>query len=192
MTNDTCTWPKCYHRPWKSRGFPICGEHARFIAYAMGQSDAVRPLQELVYELRSKVVHLTSELERQKQPPKAKKPVPQDGVIYYLRVGSYIKIGWASVLTKRMKAYPPDSVLMATEPGTRKDESALHRKFAVHRTHGREWYALVPPIMEHIARVQTKHGEPDSVAFAAKPVTVPRRYSSQPLGKRGLGPRHVA
>jgi hypothetical protein len=157
----------------------------------MGQSDAVRPLQELVYELRAKVNHLTYQLESHEQPPKPKKPVPQDGSIYYLRVGSYIKIGWASVLTKRMRAYPPDSVLMATEPGTRKDENILHRRFAVHRTHGREWYALTPPIMEHIARVQAKHGEPDSVAFAARPVEVPRPHGHKPINRLG-GVRHVS
>ena len=106
-----------------------------------------------------------------------------NGSVYYLRVGSYIKIGWASDLAKRMRSYPPDSILLAVEPGTRKDEQRRHKMFAVHRTHGREWYAMVPSLMHHIAMVTSEHGEPDPVAFAAKPIVISTPPNKQTIGR---------
>lgn len=106
----------------------------------------------------------------------------RDGVVYYLRVGGFIKIGWTSNLQNRMKSYAPDTTLLATEPGKRALETRRHRAFSVHRTHGREWYAMVPPLMDHIGRVAAEHGQPDPVAFSAQPVTVP-----QPRQKRYVG-----
>lgn len=103
----------------------------------------------------------------------AQKADPDRGMIYFLQVGSHIKIGWATDLAKRMRAYPPNSILMAVQPGTRAAEAKLHKRFAVHRSHGREWYPLVPAILEHIAAVVRDHGTPDPVAFAAAPSAVP-------------------
>jgi hypothetical protein len=98
----------------------------------------------------------------------------QEGSVYYLRVGSFIKIGWTLNIEKRMRSYPPDSVLLAAEPGTRKDEQRRHRMFAAHRTHGREWYAMTPSLMHHIEQVAVAHGAPDPVTFAARPVEIPQ------------------
>jgi hypothetical protein len=100
--------------------------------------------------------------------PAPRKPAPVDGTIYYLRSGGHIKIGWTSNLEKRMKAYPPDTQLLAVQPGTRSDERALHRKFSWLLTHGREWFPLAPQITEHIDRVIAEHGEPPTVEFAAR------------------------
>lgn len=106
--------------------------------------------------------------------PKPRYPSPlKDGFVYFLKIDGHIKIGWASNLANRMRAYAPTSQLLAVEPGTRVDEAKLHKRFAVHRTHGREWYAPVPSITHHIADVVGRHGTPDPVAFAAKPVTIP-------------------
>lgn len=65
---------------------------------------------------------------------------PADGRIYYLQVGSRIKIGWTSDMSQRMRAYPPDSVLLAVEQGSLADERDMHRTCRPYRTHGREWY----------------------------------------------------
>lgn len=109
----------------------------------------------------------------------AQKADPDRGTIYFLQVGSHIKIGWATDLAKRMRAYPPNSILMAVQPGTRAAEAKLHKRFAVHRSHGREWYPLVPAILEHIAAVVRDHGTPDPVAFAAAPSAVPTGRDQQ-------------
>ena len=100
------------------------------------------------------------------QPPK------RDEVIYYVQVGGHIKIGWTGRLEQRMRSYPPNSVLLALHPGSRADERNLHKRFAVHRSHGHEWYPLVPVILDHIKRVVAEHGQPPAITFGARPVEV--------------------
>jgi len=111
-------------------------------------------------------------------PTPVKRVAPTNGTVYFLQVGGHIKIGWTSDMAKRMRTYPPNAVLLATHPGERKDELRLHKMFAVHCSHGREWYPLVPVILDHIKRVIAEHGLPEEITFGAKPKTVPRPHSS--------------
>lgn len=74
----------------------------------------------------------------------------RDSVVYYLRVGPYIKIGYTGDLDVRMRAYPPDSVLLATEHGGRRAEQIRHRQFTDDLTHGREWFRPSAALIEHI------------------------------------------
>ena len=120
-----------------------------------------------------------------KPEPEPKKPI--EGFVYYVRSGGFIKIGWTSDLTKRMKGYPPDSVLLAVEPGTRPDETRRHRQFPHHRTHGREWYTMAPTLMHHIDSVKAEHGEPAPVDFAAKPVGIPQPRQRHTIGRPTRG-----
>lgn len=173
-----CCWPGC-HSPLMSE-FPLCTTHIRVAYdYQIGRIGPVGPTFRFYDEVPA-------------TEPQRDKP-SKDGTVYYVQVGAHIKIGWASDLTKRMRAYPPNSQLLAAEPGTRQDEARMHRRFAAHRTHGREWYAPVPSILHHIEQVKAKHQQPEDVVFGAQPVTIPEprgpQYSAQP---RGLGPRHVA
>jgi hypothetical protein len=119
--------------------------------------------------------------------PPARRAAPAEGIIYFLQVGGHIKIGWTSDLAKRMHAYPPNALLLATHPGLRKDELRLHKMFAVHRSHGREWYPLAPVILEHIKRVVAKYGKPVEVTFGAKPVEVPQPRPHQYIGGDRIG-----
>jgi hypothetical protein len=110
---------------------------------------------------------------------------PPDGVVYYANVGGgHIKIGWTSDLAKRMRQYPPNTVLLAVHPGTRADERKLHKRFAVHRAFGTEWYPMVPVILDHIARVVAEHGQPPAVTFGAKPTKVPTPRPKQVVAMR--------
>jgi hypothetical protein len=160
-----CCWPNCF-KP-RIPEIPLCESHLT-IAHE-------------TWADRDRVFSFTGAIE----PAPATTPEPRparDGVVYYVRSGGYIKIGWTGSLAGRMKAYPPDSVLLATEPGTRADETRRHQQFAVHRTHGREWYALTADLMRHIDRVKAEHGEPDTVAFAAQPVKIPQPRPKQYVG----------
>lgn len=158
-----CCWPKCP----KDRYEPgeLCAAHlevANTIYQAMINPTAPQPV--------TKVTAVITD-----EPVAAPSPTPQPvGTVYYLRSGGYIKIGWASDLSKRMRAYPPDSTLLAHHPGTKADETMMHRRFAACRSHGREWFAMVPALTDHIARVQAEHGQPEQVDFGARPVTVPQ------------------
>lgn len=73
------------------------------------------------------------------------------GWIYYVRIGDWIKIGYAADLKQRLRAYPPDAELLASHPGTLADEAALHKRFKPHLAAGREWYPCAPEILEHVA-----------------------------------------
>jgi hypothetical protein len=119
------------------------------------------------------------------QEPEPKRPV--EGFVYYVRSGGFIKIGWTSDLTKRMKGYPPDSLLLAVEPGTRQLETRRHRQFSHHRSHGREWYTMAPTLTHHIESVKAEHGTPDPVDFAAKPVGIPQPRQRQTIGRPTRG-----
>jgi len=182
-----CCWPGCFNSIWVEKNIELCGGHARQVLDSM-MGEARRRIEAMkgltgaeweVQRLRERNAELLRALDKRAEP----KPVPTDGTVYILRCGGYIKIGWTSDLTKRMRAYQPDTLLLATMPGTRKDENRLHKRFAHLRTHGREWYPIAPQITEQVRRMVAEHGEPDPVTFAAKPVTVPRPHStSRPVG----------
>lgn len=156
-----------------------------FWAPDLYESQAAQHLQDQHNDRRD-LAHYRKLVEQGKIPGRQPKKPAQDidGVVYYLRVGAHIKIGWTSNLATRMRSYSPDSILLATEPGTRKDETRRHRMFAAHRTHGREWYAMVPSLTHHIAQLVREHGEPDPVRFAAQPVEIPQPRRTQPVTPR--------
>ncbi len=175
-----CCWPECHNTVWVEKNLELCGGHARAVldtmmSEARRRIDAMQgnPLEGELLRLRDENSRLRLTIQRLEQPQTRTAPI--DGTVYILRCGGYIKIGWTSDLTKRMRAYQPDTLLLATMPGTRKDEHRLHQRFAHLRTHGREWYPLAPQITGYVTRITAEHGHPDPVTFAAKPTTVPRR-----------------
>ena len=184
MRNDTCVWPGCFKKAWAARGLPICGEHAEAVHYVMRPDVAeVRVLKDEIFGLNARIIGLEHHVEFLQGPKPAKKKAPIDGTVYILRCGGFIKIGWTSDMTSRMRSSQPVSVLLATMPGTRKDENRLHRRFSHLRTHGREWYPIASQITEYVGILVAQHGQPDPVTFAAKPVTVPRPHTSKPVGE---------
>lgn len=76
------------------------------------------------------------------------------GVVYYMRVGERVKIGYTTNLTKRIAAVMPEE-LLATEPGGRLLEETRHRQFAELRT-TREWFRNDELLREHIAGLRSK------------------------------------
>ena len=70
--------------------------------------------------------------------------------VYYVLVGEKVKIGYTANLTQRLRAYPPDAELLATEPGDKELERTRHQQFREYLTHGREWFAPGPALREHV------------------------------------------
>lgn len=93
--------------------------------------------------------------------PRGQRP----GYIYYLRFKDTIKVGWAADVAKRMRSYPPGSVLLAVHPGTLDDETELHARFTPYRVNGREWYTRAQPLVDHIAGVVKRHGLVDQTKY---------------------------
>lgn len=80
-------------------------------------------------------------------------------VVYYVRIGEYIKIGTTRVMKQRFANLDVDEVL-ATEPGGRQQESIRHRQFADLKAKRREYFRPDDRLLRHIEWVREKHGEP--------------------------------
>lgn len=78
--------------------------------------------------------------------------IEPESVVYYMRVGDRVKIGYTSNLKSRVAQVMPEEVL-ATEPGGRLMEGVRHRQFADLRV-AREWFRLEGRLDQHIARLR--------------------------------------
>lgn len=72
------------------------------------------------------------------------------GVVYVIRVGDLIKIGWTRSFNQRMYQLKPDAMLHFQQ-GTRRDEYKLQAKFLDYLAKGREWFTCCP---ETVAMVE--------------------------------------
>lgn len=73
-------------------------------------------------------------------------------IVYYMRLGDLVKIGYTTNLTARLESINPQEV-MTTEPGGPDRERRRHEQFAALRVHG-EWFRLAPPLTDHIEAVR--------------------------------------
>jgi len=81
-------------------------------------------------------------------------------VVYYVRIGSYIKIGTTTSFKYRMTSLMPDEIL-ATEPGHEELERLRHKQFAHLRIPlGRERFRADPELTNHIQMIREHYGEP--------------------------------
>lgn len=86
------------------------------------------------------------------------------GLIYFMRradgVGP-IKIGcskWPQERLRALQIWSPEPLeIVATVPGSFRDERRLHCQFAEHRLHG-EWFEAAAPVLAAVARAAS-HGE---------------------------------
>lgn len=91
------------------------------------------------------------------------------GTIYYIQVADRVKIGFTTNLQSRSKAYPPNSTLLATHPGTRQTETDMHRRFNRYLEHGREWFSINPELTEHIEEVKSKYPQTQRLHKLSRP-----------------------
>ena len=99
-----------------------------------------------------------------RQHPEPPPEVPrneQPGYIYYLEIGPYIKIGWASDLFRRLAQYPPNRKLLTWHRGTLKEEQRIHSLLTVNRAHGREWYHPNAEVMAFLEEAKLKRVQVD-------------------------------
>lgn len=184
-----CIWHRCDTEVASGLLYvPLCYEHATFVH---DEVEAHADRVSLIVERRRERFMAEQLAARGLQPYVPPKPEPKPEIIYYLQVGGHIKIGWTSDLGKRMRSYPPNTELLAIHPGRRADERALHKRFAVHRSHGQEWYPLVPVLLDHIKRVIAEHGQPPAMTFGAKPVTVPTPHRARSTLGAKYGPMMI-
>jgi hypothetical protein len=165
-----CVWPGCGVESLVHVG-PLCWTHANII------TDAV------IEASHSKVTnaHANAAMQRQREAEDRKKLAEirgqQPGWIYYVRVGDRVKIGYSVDVKNRMRAYPPESRLLAVHPGTRQLETEMHRRFAGSRAAGREWFRETPDLVEHITEAVAQFGEPTKHRYNFRTDTTPLRRS---------------
>lgn len=142
-------------------GQPVCTDHALEIANAVDG----RPVDTKVAEAlkAQRVRERVSAAEDEVRVARGKR---QPGFVYYIRMGDLIKIGYASNISRRMRAYPPSAELLAAHPGTIELEKSIHADFHAFLRRGREWFEPHQSVMAHIASVREKFGDVSKLAYA--------------------------
>lgn len=103
----------------------------------------------------------------------------ENGEIYFVRLGDLVKVGWTRDLWSRLKSYGASAELLVSYPGTRQDETTLHRQLTPARAKGREWYEDGAIIAHFIDEALAKYGPPeqfDGMWTKPKQVVVSKRH----------------
>lgn len=169
-----CAWNGCDYPSYS--WLPVCFEHALLVA------EAVTPVQ-----VDANTLTRASKRRRAqaREEDLAATRGDQPGWIYYIHTDGKVKIGYSTDITRRLRAYPPGSELLAVHPGTPDLERAIHHQFDAYRVAGREWFRPCDEIHDHCERVRTEHGSPQRFApkvrnpHAPKQATTPRGWSGR-------------
>lgn len=123
----------CPRQPIPLAPFPICMDHAiKASAHLMA------------------VHRLEAEQRRAGEPPRQDPP----GVVYYLYLDGLIKIGHTTHLPTRLNSYPPQTQLLASEPGTLADEKRCHAQFAAQLAARKEWFTPCAELWDHVRKLR--------------------------------------
>jgi len=94
-------------------------------------------------------------------------------VVYYVRIGDHIKIGYTSDLDRRLMGLRVDgSDLLAWEPGGRELEQQRHHEFRAARISRREDFHPTDRLKEHLEELRAKHGLPQWLKRPSRSVTL--------------------
>lgn len=150
-----CVWPGCHHprddlrvdvEQDRDLGIPLCMVHALDVHRIVAMSFSAQG--------NGIVVDRHGRTRTPNDSP--------DGWIYYVRSGEKIKIGHTTRLKQRIRAYPPDTIILAVHRGSKDDEKQLHTRFQTYRVAGREWYERSDVLLAHIADMTRRYGPPPS------------------------------
>lgn len=136
-----CTAGSCSSHVAPECPAPLCADHARLVfAWVLAEAQAHSAI--------------TDTPDHQATPaPEGPRWADMPGHIYYVRIGNHVKIGWTSNLKHRFTSLQPDQVL-ATQPGTLRDERELHHRFGYLLAKGREYFHPGPALVDHIASIR--------------------------------------
>lgn len=163
MNEPTCCWPDC-QRPVAHTVIPLCNAHYRKVGEQF-LTDRVQRGRQLIERSRPDVAarkaeRLAQEIERGKRNTERRLRLEAQSVVYYVRIGDRIKIGYTTNLSQRMAALRVEPHnLLATEPGGRRLEAERHEQFADYRFGRREDFIDAQAIREHIQELQERAAE---------------------------------
>jgi hypothetical protein len=137
LTTDECVWPNCAApRSAKMPGMPICDRHA------------IATYRKVEVTLREAVPPRPKLVEPTKRTKAFRNARDRMGTVYFMRFGRLVKIGFSTNIRSRVSSLRPDE-LLATMPGTLRDEDALHHKFGSAWVHG-EYFEATSELMAFI------------------------------------------
>jgi hypothetical protein len=182
---------RCRTRPTRESavlGLSLCVPHLEgFVAILRlmeraGLAPGLRPAAQFPAAYR--------EWERNRQAGHAARTIAarEDGIVYYVRIGDRIKIGWTGCLHARMGQLMPDEI-MAVEPGPLALERQRHDEFCGLLIVG-ERFKPAPRLLAHIAEVRKRCGDPPAVGhvYGWRPPWEPANADARLRG-RSLRPR---
>jgi len=130
-TEGPCCAPKCDRDSWPDVPIPLCQKHALAIW-----------------------LHVTDMIEKSFTPAPV---LPTSSVVYFIRVGSRIKIGTTTSLIARLDAYrtngPEEPEVLLVVAGGRTEEKQVHELFKADRVRG-EWFTPSAALLDFIAQRQ--------------------------------------
>ena len=172
---EPCCWPDCTviaDHP----DHPLCGEHYRVLGlmFIHEHIDVMRAiagaptinemLERLVQEGRRDPVLADRRLLAEQRSAYNQAERAALGVVYYVRMGEFIKIGTTRDLPARLYAlYLTERDVLATEPGGQEMELGRHHEFAEERVR-RELFEPSDRLLAHIEALRSRHAGPTAIA----------------------------
>lgn len=150
----------CENVAWPDAPFPICRHHAVKLYIEMRgiHNDAIVDARGVELPLDPTIDPNYLNLEKQKANAE---DYAAACVVYYVRIGDKIKIGFTGNLTQRMKSLRADKAnVLAVEPGGRELEARRHKQFSRLRAGRREDFQPTFALIQHIDSIRERYGEP--------------------------------
>lgn len=151
------------HRPGRRDPkceLPICPPHAGVMWRQMVHNYVEDPrFIEAIADVNERVA---SRADAEEVERKRSRSAQGHGHIYFIRLNDLIKVGWTGDLWNRVKAYGASAQLLVAYPGTRDDETYLHRQLRPALARGREWYEDGAVLAHFIDEALAKYGQPPS------------------------------
>lgn len=171
MRAEHCCWPECQRKP--EADVPLCEAHYREVGLHFIDHNTFGGRAFQVIERRTqREAHdrlLNRQIEAGRRATAKRAELAARSVVYYVRTGRYVKIGFTSDLKARLSSLRlPTTAVLATEPGGRSLEAQRHGEFGDERIDPRrEDFALSLRLQEHIRELREDHGIPEGGAQIA-------------------------
>lgn len=136
---------------------PLCVEHEVTVWQGVQRQNRDPEIIRTAEERFAAAVHALGAADKAAQ---EKFLARQSGHIYFVRVNGLIKAGWSRDVHGRLRAYGPLVEVLCIYPGTRQDETNLHRQLRPALVRGREWYEDGPILADFVAAAVEKYGPP--------------------------------
>lgn len=153
LTNVACVAFACtryVQEQFHSRHVYLCQEHALAVWATVQEMIDPDALREMAY--RRVTPHEVRHPELYEATPISE----ATGVVYFIRTGGLIKVGFTSDLDRRLKAYPPDAEVLAFYSASFAEEQRWHKLLTVHRAERREWYHPAREVMAAVEEAKAR------------------------------------